>query len=353
MSSARPAAASSSAPRRVEWLDMLRGLAMACVILAHPIDVPSDVETLIYSFHMPLFFMISGATFRFEKYATLGACVKDQAIKLLVPYVTLYLVCVPAWYLNHRVLGSSTTPLDEFILGFFAANQDVAAMPNGALWFLPALFLATVVYWGLCRLDRTGRVSLAGSLGTCFALGVALCTFTDAPVAWHVDCIPMIVFFYALGQQLFSLYRKKRDVLESASPNVLVPAIAVLLSLGVWASTANGKISVHGNDYHIVFLALVSSVCISVALALILMRLPRIWVLSYAGRASLAFFGLHVPVMRFFENLPATEGLFSAHPLWVAVVTFVVLIPLTYLVERFLPFVIGRPFGSFVRAPRS
>lgn len=43
----------------------------------------------------------SGALFRYEKYDSILACVKDQAKKLLFPYAMLTIVCAPFWYINH------------------------------------------------------------------------------------------------------------------------------------------------------------------------------------------------------------------------------------------------------------
>jgi fucose 4-O-acetylase-like acetyltransferase len=45
--------------KRLEWLDALRGLGMIFVIIGH-MTVPEFVQKFVYSFHMPLFFAISG-----------------------------------------------------------------------------------------------------------------------------------------------------------------------------------------------------------------------------------------------------------------------------------------------------
>lgn len=332
----------SSHGKRLDWLDALRGFALLTVVVAHADEIPGDIRTLIYSFHMPLFFMISGFTFRYEKYDSLKACVRDQAKRLLVPYVALYLVSLPCWYVNRVIFGHSKHTLLEEALGIFAANFSISPMPNGALWFLPALFLTTVVIWLLCDLAHRGKLRLGGSIVACFALGVCLSTFGDDPWPWHLNCIPITVCFYYLGH----LFRKAVNSYTESKRNISEDAWSLVgctaLALGVWAAFTNGEISVHANEYGIMALALLSSVGISLGLAILFMYLPTIRALAFAGRHSLTIFGLHIPLLRFFENFPLTESFSAAHPLWVTFATFVLLLPIAFIVDRYLPFLAGR-----------
>lgn len=116
----------------------------------------------------------SGALFRYEKYDSILACVKDQAKKLLFPYAMLTIVCAPFWYINHIVLGDGKVSFKRLLVGFLTADQYEGTMTNGALWFLPALFLTSVVFWFLVDLEHKGKVNLAGSLGICAALAIGV-----------------------------------------------------------------------------------------------------------------------------------------------------------------------------------
>ena len=44
---------------RVVWIDQLRGFAFFCVLFSH-LNTYSQIKQVIGSFHMPLFFIISG-----------------------------------------------------------------------------------------------------------------------------------------------------------------------------------------------------------------------------------------------------------------------------------------------------
>ena len=55
---------------RIEWIDFCRGIAIICVVLGHSITKMGDsrieriINLCIYSFHMPLFFILSCMTFK-------------------------------------------------------------------------------------------------------------------------------------------------------------------------------------------------------------------------------------------------------------------------------------------------
>lgn len=53
--------------KRLKWIDVLKGIGMYLVILGHTHFASRGV---IYAFHMPLFFLISGMFFSYKKIST-------------------------------------------------------------------------------------------------------------------------------------------------------------------------------------------------------------------------------------------------------------------------------------------
>ena len=54
--------------KRIEYIDMMKGFAMILVILGHISYIPYSLKILIYIFHIPLFFFLSGFTLNIKKY---------------------------------------------------------------------------------------------------------------------------------------------------------------------------------------------------------------------------------------------------------------------------------------------
>lgn len=50
--------------KRIEYLDYAKGIGIILVVLGH-ILIKGNIKIYIYSFHMPLFFIISGYLFNY------------------------------------------------------------------------------------------------------------------------------------------------------------------------------------------------------------------------------------------------------------------------------------------------
>ena len=99
---------------RLREIDMLYALGTLLVILGH--SHPNDWSTFpgkwiefIYTFHMPLFFLIAGYLFAYsDSMSRLGyfKWLKEKALRLLTPYVILTLVTfVPKYALENGGLS--------------------------------------------------------------------------------------------------------------------------------------------------------------------------------------------------------------------------------------------------------
>ena len=51
-------------PNRIAWVDVAKGIAILLVIIGHTVNFGSATRNFIFSFHMPLFFILSGYTFK-------------------------------------------------------------------------------------------------------------------------------------------------------------------------------------------------------------------------------------------------------------------------------------------------
>lgn len=50
--------------KRLDWIDIAMGIAIILVIVGHTVPNPSPLRHAIFSFHMPVFFILAGYTFR-------------------------------------------------------------------------------------------------------------------------------------------------------------------------------------------------------------------------------------------------------------------------------------------------
>ncbi len=128
---------------RIEWIDQLRGLAILFVVVGHLIHfnnfgVDHPLAEIIWSFHMLLFFAISGyvaeLTTRIESFHALLLNIRKKLISIGLPWVVWGLV-VNKWFFTSEW---PTYTLSE-ITGFWNSTW---------LWFLGALLWISLVFAG-------------------------------------------------------------------------------------------------------------------------------------------------------------------------------------------------------------
>ena len=130
--------------KRIEALDIAKGIGIILVIIGHMVS--SYPFMWIYSFHMPLFFIISGICFKEEKYPSFLRFIKKRIQTIAIPAVALYFIILTL----QTIVGVNGLNLQE---------QWEGVHP-GSLWFLVTLFLIELLYFPLCRIPIRWRIPL-------------------------------------------------------------------------------------------------------------------------------------------------------------------------------------------------
>ena len=344
--------------KRFEWVDSLRGVAMIAIICGHPAANPGMLSSLCYSFHVPLFFMISGALFHAEKYRKFIDCLKKYFASLLLPYFLLYSINIPLWYINWRVIGDSSSSGDSILAGLYYANQLLKPMANGALWFLPTLFLTTVATWLVYRVlekDEEGCLNPLVVALVCLCVGCFLKICDIKTLPWTLNAVPLCMFFFLLGGGLMPYAIKLSNSMASAPRNqklriaVLGIVIALLgLIVAMYSVHISGEnVSLMRNDVGLPPIGLMAAVVISSGIAMVLIASPTCQALRWFGSNTLGSLAFHVPVMRFIEN--GLNNIFdiSPQPVLVALVVIALMFPINWLINRYTPVLVGKTPISF------
>ena len=186
--------------KRIEYLDVAKAIGILFVILGHcyyTAKVP-HLGTAIYSFHMPLFFIISGMFLKpiglregLVKY--LKAYLKPYAvICLLMLFITFVLFCL-------KIADSGVFKVDIIRVVFGSgSNEDKALFHDiptvGPIWFLLALF------WG-CSLTSVIKKNVQSFLGmfmwtfVLFFVGYISSKFIRLPLSFQMGLcsVPFIL----------------------------------------------------------------------------------------------------------------------------------------------------------------
>jgi len=181
--SLRPAPA-----ERIAWLDVAKALGIAIVFYGHFVErfipaVPAAMLQMkwVYSFHMPLFFFLSGLVYK-ERQTAFDAFIRRQVRSRLVPVWVFTLVGVPLWILSHPPQGTQTwlEVTRQCLVDTVRETLQGRPTKNILMWFLVTLFMVELFQFALRRLTR----SMPGLLA-CIALSVGL----SLVVMWHSEIL--------------------------------------------------------------------------------------------------------------------------------------------------------------------
>lgn len=162
------AQASAPAVARVEWVDTARGIGIFLVVFAHALGGlslysepgPRALHDRIYTFHMPLFFALSGLFAARLARRTWADVLSDRFRGLVYPYL---IWCTLQTAVQVVLAGSTNNPatLSDLL--------HIPIQPMMQFWFLYALLLVSLVYVALTKLGLPTWAVLLVALAVRFA----------------------------------------------------------------------------------------------------------------------------------------------------------------------------------------
>lgn len=194
--------ASNNGNKRNHYYDGIRAIGILLVISGHTLGISKSFDLYIYSFHMPLFFFLSGLMLNLTRLRWgLLATLQHYSFRLLVPYFLFSLITWVPWVLFTRHLGADVAlniPAWKPLIGtFYGVGIDGWLQHNAMLWFFPCLFLVHILFHQLWCYFR-GRWLFSLVLA-CAALGYLLSSKLPFRAPWGAEATLLAMPFYALG----------------------------------------------------------------------------------------------------------------------------------------------------------
>lgn len=325
---------------RIVWIDYAKAIGITLVILAHT-QVTPFVTDWISVFRMPLFFFLSGFLFSFDRNPDAKAFVRKRFRQLMIPYVCFNLLTFVFWWFVGRHYGAvdeTTLWYEPLVAALFCNAPDM--VHNIPLWFLFCLFLLEVVYYFLFRklgfLQRLIVVMMIGMFG-----------FLNAYLNAHVlpfslGTMMIGMLFYCAGSELKQLFQS----------NGLMGLLALIVVTA--AALMNERVYLYRNQYgNAMFFLLAAFSGIYMMKVLcegLSKRFGRCRWVEYMSKNTLTICALHLTNYTLIKGftvyvlgipLSVYEGTILPN-LLLTVGGILLCIPSIYVLERFLPFVIGR-----------
>lgn len=329
--------------RRIEWIDICKGIGILTVILGHK----AIMFPYIYSFHMPLFFLISGYLFSHEKYENLNEFLIAKIKTLLVPYVIFSLISIIIMFIRSGAGGiTESFSFAQCFREMLLSKRNVISY-NGSLWFLTSLFTVEILFYILTKyIKHDIIISLIVVL-----LGYIGCTILQAPASlhtlpWSLDASMYYIVFFTIG---YFLKLEKLKIPNKFRFSTFIVCLFISTSLIFNWDTINlifaNRLGLHGGLY-----ILFKEICISISGVYTVIYISKILgksrKLSYIGKNSLIIFALHIPIG--FFVVEKTLFLLKIQSLTVSIIAFaytigsiLTLIPIISIIHKYAPFIIN------------
>lgn len=370
--------------KRLNYLDMAKGIGMLLVLLGH---LQGDaIYTLseyfqpmcvwIFSFHMPLFFIVSGILINhtYKEEVPLSVHFKKRFKSIMIPYY-LFSIC----YLSVVVYALITGSIAKETL-FVNLWYVISLYGMNVLWFLPAIFLGELLFL-LLRKRLSGKsfvpvVIVLSAVAFVIAYFLPSFTFGFDPemdvqgvqggivkrITEFITVIlrPVIACgFITIGYYVHEFCIKNarvcrlRDILTEmklAGKAIYIVIGLVLLGACVPLSKVNNGIDFRSVVFRNVFFFMLCALLGSFGLILLCKGLPKMRLIMYWGTGSLIFMAVHNSETILYYALKASMFLnqYLTHArgyICYAVIVGIILVYTTlmiYVINRFFPFMVGK-----------
>lgn len=122
---------------RLEYIDIAKGIGILLVVVQHLTAKTSIPNIYISSFHMPLFFMLSGMLYNPSRHPAFWEYAKRKMVVLLKPLFIFIIINLALSYLFH--------------LDYYDIESIVDLHFPAAMWFVWILFLTELISFHIIR----------------------------------------------------------------------------------------------------------------------------------------------------------------------------------------------------------
>jgi len=294
---------------RKKFVDIAKGITILLVVVEHNVYIYKYhilAQVIILSFHMPLFYFVSGLFF--SRNQSLVELTKKRFNSLLKPYFSSCLLFFILKLIKDQKIGD----ISLFFRNVLYGTNGSLSWPYQQLWFLTSLFVTVLVckilYIGLSRFQLIWLryCVLVAILSLWYFFIKQTNIFPNSGLPWNVDLIGITLFFYALGSEMNKWLFRIRNI----------PIYYIIASLLIFA-IFHYYFTVSLVDPHAINLALrkydnffvnsieaVSGILLtmfmSIALEKCSMKISAFFV--FLGRRSLTIFVFHRFFMPYIEH---------------------------------------------------
>lgn len=214
--------------KRIEWIDIAKGFGIMMVVLGHYILSETgplyEIKSLIYAFHMPLFFICSGYLFNTQvSHGDFIPFVHKRCGSLLIPYIS-YSLLLSAFEIGVSLLKREPPHIGDRVVGMIVQVRGLNY--SGTHWFITWMFVTQILMFVILLISRKKIVNIALVI-ILFCIGSHL-EKINCKLPWHLDAALVAILFLEVGI-LLRQFENEKGISFTKNKEVLVLGIVLLL----------------------------------------------------------------------------------------------------------------------------
>lgn len=285
--------------KRLDYIDMVKGVGIILVVIGHSTYVSDTVLTWLASFHMPLFFLVSGMLFAHKNSVQepFPVYVKKRFFGMMIPYFWFSLIYIGVDY--YYLYAHPELITKEFIHA--AVLQALSLFGISVLWFLPAIFFGEICFYGLMKKCSALTAAMLGFVFVWIPVigkkwvETSINMEENAWMTWLGNLLlallrlfPAVVFLL-IGYGIYFLLKRYHF-----QPVLEIAAGLLLLLFNAAIAFANGRVDMHYLVFNHLFYYYAGACSAALGLLLIFRNVKRIWLLAFLGSNSLIVMLTHL-----------------------------------------------------------
>ena len=313
---------------RYHWIDWAKAICILLMVCGHG-GVSKNFHDLLYLFHLPVFFIITGFLFKKKD-------IKSLCKSLLLPVLFFNLINYP-WYLyNLSKVGeySLNNLVAQPLLGLICHDFNVGIPVCGPFWFVIVIFILRVIHQTTTQ--KWVHVLLA-------ACGVIIAFASNGHPEKGLLFLPQRAAI-AYPFFLFGRYLKNSSFLQQTDKHICLSMILSFTALSAFVMTL-GTVDLYTCRLNIVPLYYLMGIIGFVFIYTISQKLSFLWNepkwICHLSNGTLVILGLHNIVLFALKKMAGFQEFFMSGEFFSILTVCILYLPTVFVIKH-MPILIGK-----------